>query len=923
MSQDEELREEEEEDMETIRYKDLQEIQQKGISRKDYQATIADLRQFITDLGQTRDLDEFRKEVESLFRTFETTYTKVQSDFQLCDSKNREIYEKTVKVRQMQKQAVEDQQRLQILKNSYEQASADLDQFRDSEAKTREQIEFLNKDIKELADLLERGEGTNIPETKELENLQAESAEFEKEKKKNEDRRFALNEHINALSKQIEDIQKQTDSLNQQIDSKNKEIEQWNAEHLAGEEKHRIMSTELQKKREEVDKLKNDIEENTMKLKIAMETELDDRTTLDQLDAELAKSKDNENTYERTISQIEHQQEKESEKKKKRKQGLDKQREELNRLREENQELKRESGRAMQEIQMLQNTKSQRAMIKEELEEGRRRLKSEIDDLNAKIEAARKSLELKEDNNKAMEKTRNALDKRLINEEGKEKAFKDMDITYKNQISRIQNEITIYRSQNQQLHKQITQLEAEKQKYSSDAIKANMKYIETVEEVKEKEKIREDFQKRNKELEEKLKNQQKLYECVRSDRNLYSKNLLESQEEIKELDRKFKTLTNDINQLKEEKTSKDTYLANINRELEMIKSKNISQSREKEKTEKEINELVQLYKTQAQNVARLNHVITEAEAERTRQRKDYEIVVNERDILGNQLIKRTDELHLLYEKIKIQQSGLAKGKLRHQQITNEVKEVKEGISQCKKDIILARGEVQCIDSLKKESIALYKEVQEERLKVSMLNEELKKKMNYHKWKELEGKDPATYNLIMKIHSLQRRLIAKTEELSEKDLLIKEKESLYVELKNILSKQSGPEVAEKLEVYQQNLKERVNQLKQYMKELKAYQSQVNAYKYEIERLDNEINKQKQQYFRKRTKEAYNDVPGSIHEVDELLDNQSHKDGQYEAIQPDQGEPFRDQEELNEEVHNEGGAGSEVQEIVKQEVEVSQD
>jgi len=585
--------------------------------------------------------------------------------------------------------------------------------------------------------------------------------------------------------------------------------------------------------------------------------------------------------------------------------------------------LKRESGRAMQEIQMLQNTKSQRAMIKEELEEGRRRLKSEIDDLNAKIEAARKSLELKEDNNKAMEKTRNALDKRLINEEGKEKAFKDMDITYKNQISRIQNEITIYRSQNQQLHKQITQLEAEKQKYSSDAIKANMKYIETVEEVKEKEKIREDFQKRNKELEEKLKNQQKLYECVRSDRNLYSKNLLESQEEIKELDRKFKTLTNDINQLKEEKTSKDTYLANINRELEMIKSKNISQSREKEKTEKEINELVQLYKTQAQNVARLNHVITEAEAERTRQRKDYEIVVNERDILGNQLIKRTDELHLLYEKIKIQQSGLAKGKLRHQQITNEVKEVKEGISQCKKDIILARGEVQCIDSLKKESIALYKEVQEERLKVSMLNEELKKKMNYHKWKELEGKDPATYNLIMKIHSLQRRLIAKTEELSEKDLLIKEKESLYVELKNILSKQSGPEVAEKLEVYQQNLKERVNQLKQYMKELKAYQSQVNAYKYEIERLDNEINKQKQQYFRKRTKEAYNDVPGSIHEVDELLDNQSHKDGQYEAIQPDQGEPFRDQEELNEEVHNEGGAGSEVQEIVKQEVEVSQD
>jgi hypothetical protein len=67
------------------------------------------------------------------------------------------------------------------------------------------------------------------------------------------------------------------------------------------------------------------------------------------------------------------------------------------------------------------------------------------------------------------------------------------------------------------------------------------------------------------------------------------------------------------------------------------------------------------------------------------------------------------------------------------------------------------------------------------------------------------------------------LIAKTEEVSEKDVLIQEKEKLYIELKNILAKQSGPEVAEKLMVYQQNLKERSVQLKEMVKELKNYQS----------------------------------------------------------------------------------------------------
>ena len=38
-------------------------------------------------------------------------------------------------------------------------------------------------------------------------------------------------------------------------------------------------------------------------------------------------------------------------------------------------------------------------------------------------------------------------------------------------------------------------------------------------------------------------------------------------------------------------------------------------------------------------------------------------MISERDILGTQLVRRNDELALLYEKIKIQQSTLNKGKI--------------------------------------------------------------------------------------------------------------------------------------------------------------------------------------------------------------------------------------------------------------------
>lgn len=71
-----------------------------------------------------------------------------------------------------------------------------------------------------------------------------------------------------------------------------------------------------------------------------------------------------------------------------------------------------------------------------------------------------------------------------------------------------------------------------------------------------------------------------------------------------------------------------------------------------------------LFQQQAE-IQKLNHIINEAEAERIRQKKEQDIVVNERDILGTQLIRRNDELALLYEKIKIQQSTLSKGEAQY------------------------------------------------------------------------------------------------------------------------------------------------------------------------------------------------------------------------------------------------------------------
>merc|ERR1711998_427754 len=93
----------------------------------------------------------------------------------------------------------------------------------------------------------------------------------------------------------------------------------------------------------------------------------------------------------------------------------------------------------------------------------------------------------------------------------------------------------------------------------------------------------------------------------------------------------------------------------------------------------------------------------------------------------------------------------------------------------------------------------------------------------------------------------------------------EKEKLYVELKNILGRQPGPEVAEQLSVYQTNLKQKVVQMKAMNSELDMYKQQVEEFRCDISDVVGEQEKIKQQWVatksKQRTDEESSFVVGS--------------------------------------------------------------
>merc|ERR1719481_452208 len=126
------------------------------------------------------------------------------------------------------------------------------------------------------------------------------------------------------------------------------------------------------------------------------------------------------------------------------------------------------------------------------------------------------------------------------------------------------------------------------------------------------------------------------------------------------------------------------------------------------------------------------------------------------------------------------------------------------------------------EEVRRQVFSTQRELLRERTRCRALEEELENPMNIHRWRRLEGSDPSAYELIQQVHALQKRLIEKTEEVVAKEFVIKEKETHYLELREILARQPGPEAAEQLAEFQRCMRSKTKQLKRLAAELKKHE-----------------------------------------------------------------------------------------------------
>jgi chromosome segregation ATPase len=114
-----------------------------------------------------------------------------------------------------------------------------------------------------------------------------------------------------------------------------------------------------------------------------------------------------------------------------------------------------------------------------------------------------------------------------------------------------------------------------------------------------------------------------LYEAVRSDRNLYSKNLIEAQDEVAELKRKFKIASHQISQLKDEIETKDKALTQEHHEKAVDRKQIKKITGELKNSEVKYKEAEELRNQLNNEISKLTYIIKEAYEEIEKLKKDF------------------------------------------------------------------------------------------------------------------------------------------------------------------------------------------------------------------------------------------------------------------------------------------------------------
>ncbi|NXQ06791.1 CFA58 protein, partial [Vidua macroura] len=815
-----------------------------------FEALEKDSQEFISILNRDEALEKFRVEYEKLLAIMKKSRENEKHLMEKCRKLSAELVEKSSKVAVLSKLNHDDGETISSLKSELEKAWKMVDKAYEREQKTKETINSLKNEISRLNNLMKERAGHEY-NVEDLLRLQEEVTE-ERDQLLSEV--VKLRQSLTEITEQQQETEKAKNEAEQTVLQLQQDIQLCQSEELREARKKERMETELKNLLAEMD---NKHLSKTQAIQLCKGQGRNLQKKVRQL---LQFHQTLNEKAGKELEQVKMKYQKLTQESEQQSAMLDDVMKDIGQKTAQLKEIEDEAAQMSLEISklskmrdVLQNKLRTAEEHKVDAEHEKSMLKNQIIRLEKELETGKKQAETDKRAIDGLVRERDMLNQNLIKAANATQKQIDLVKFHEQSKQNLESEIQNYKIEAQKQRKIIYQLEKERESFIKEMSELKEKVLNHMKDLEMHQIQICNYEKEIEVQAIKLKQQQNLCETLRTERTLYSKNLIEAKDEIAEMMMKLKTSTRQVDQLKEEIKEKDIALEKAHVEFQQSEDERESMKAELLKMTIQAQEAKAYIKNQEAEEKKLLKIIAEADAERLKQKKEFDKVLCERHALGTQLIRRNGEVALLYEKIKIQQAILNRGESEYRQRVEDMRILKLEIKKLWREKgILGKG-VANVQELRWEFNHMQKELLREQTRCKILEEELQKPLQIHRWRKLEASDPTTYELILKVQRLQKRLISKTGEVIEKEFLLQEKEKLYVELRHVLARQPGPEAREQLQQYRNILREKMKQIKALSSELSMCEMQSKEYKNEIERLNNELLEVKKKYLSQKRKE----------------------------------------------------------------------
>jgi chromosome segregation ATPase len=813
----------------------------------EFKAEIDEFMNEILDPG----LQDFKKQLNTMLQNLQSSFNSVsitkKQFMDIQEKLKRNIRNKN----EASKNYEDDRDRLNLMKNEFESLFLKIDDKKFEETEKDKLIKTLNEEIFQLK---QKKETENIfsnfkpAELEVFNKLKYEVEDIENKILTKEETKRSQIFLENQITEEKINEERNGEKLNEDLKVLEEEIKKLNVEHQQEMKLKKTLDDNFSLMREKNVKLKSDLlefqkEEETLSI---------EQRKLNQiLDEELEKKKKKQTDVNEQIKKVNDLKKIIEENKNKKLKQYDETISDLRKLKTKREkdltEYKKETGKM---IEMLKENRAKLNTLNEEvdkLQSDKKKKQDEIELVNKEIFRKRTEFLQVRTDLQSKRKISDEKKRELENLSNEINELDNQNMALESANHRAVNETYGIKKETIELENVRDNIEREKNLYAKQASDANMEYTQAQEKLKNLNEAIIELKNKNSAAETKLKNKKKIFDALKGDSVKFEKKYMEALREIKEIRDDKIRIEGKYNFMKLDLDAKTNDINETEEKLEEFQEAVEKNDMEKEELEKICSDLKESIYKYIENNTNLKKMTSSAETDYQNQKKEYGIVVREKDFLQQQLIQRNTELNSLYGKIKVLQQEFAKMQRQFEEKLREYEELKSARDYLFDEFAKTENIIKNIFDLKVIKIKLEKEVLTSKNKARSLEDESQKKLNIHRWTKLEFSDPEKFELITQINSLQRRLIAKTDEVSNKEDLIEEKEKLYLKLKKIVARQSGFEMEEPLLKYKDDIKRETEKLKMFKEEIKNCKFEIKNYELEIKRLNSEMDALKNRWF----------------------------------------------------------------------------